>query len=244
MKILISGDSWGKGEWAHNDNGVYGNTHPGLEMFLRDSGHEVYNISEGATNLYQALDKFDGVVNDDFSFIQYLNVPYQTVPKLDEYDYILLFVTDFFRGDPTLFEDFWIINNNKENVLNRFNQNKHYFLSKLNTYGVKIHLLGGLSKIHHDDVRDYENLEVLIPSVIDLLAPDIGAYEVFFNDALNSIYSSIPDDLDPDYVDYVYGEVTKIDGLKKNPFFSGDGRHPNRIGYKVLCEEILRLIVK
>jgi hypothetical protein len=239
MKILISGDSWGKGEWDFV-NGLYENTHEGLEFYLKKSNNQVYNISQGASCQNTVINKFKTIQED--SFFEYwkekhLNLTH--IPKLETYDYIFVFVTDLFRGSD-LFERYWIVNNSRENILRELNKLKHDYLKNLNSFNVKIHLLGGLNKVTEDDVKNYKNIEIAIPSVIEFLLPDFEAYEVFFNDALNSLYSSIPDDLDPDYLDYVYNEVKKRDLLKTREYFSSDGLHPNREGHRLIFEEINR----
>ena len=49
MRILITGDSWGCGEWdGLNDD--YRVTHAGIEQYLRDDGYDVENISIGGNN--------------------------------------------------------------------------------------------------------------------------------------------------------------------------------------------------
>jgi len=239
MKILIAGDSWGKGEWDFV-NGVYNNTHMGLEIYLKKSNNEVYNISQGATCQNSVIHKFKSI--QDSNFFEQWKIPHpnlKNVPKLELYDYIFVFVTDLFRGSD-LFERYWIVNNSRENVLRELNKLKHDYLKNLNSFNVKIHLLGGINKVTEEDIKNYKNIEIAIPSVIEFLLPDFETYEVFFNDALNGLYSSIPDDLDPDYLDYVYNEVKKTDFLKTREYFCSDGLHPNREGHRLIFEEINR----
>ena len=49
MRILITGDSWGCGEWD-GLNVDYRVTHAGIEQYLRDDGYDVENISIGGNN--------------------------------------------------------------------------------------------------------------------------------------------------------------------------------------------------
>ena len=239
MKILIAGDSWGKGEYDF-ENGLYGNIHMGLEHFLKESNNEVYNISQGAICQNTVISKLKNIQeNNFFEHWKTEHSNLEHILKLEIYDYIFVFVTDLFRGSD-LFERYWIVNNSRENVLRELNKLKHDYLKKLNSFNVKIHLLGGLNKVTEEDIKNYENIEIAIPSVIEFLLPDFEAYEVFFNDALNSLYSSIPDDLDPDYLDYVYNEVKKTDLLKTREYFCSDGLHPDREGHRLIFEEINR----
>lgn len=241
MKILIAGDSWGKGEWSYT-KGVYGLTHGGFEQYLIDDGHIVHNISQGAINQLQVLDKLHHVQNGTFfSYWSSEHLDLTEVHRLETYDYIFVFVTDLFRGS-TLHERYWIVNNSRENVLYQLNLLKEDFLRKLNDFNVKMYLLGGLNKVTHEDVKDYKNIEVIIPSIIEFLLPHFVTFEVFFNDALNSIYSSIPNDLDPDYLDYVYSQVKKFDSLINEKYFSLDGRHPDREGHMKIYEQIKNVL--
>lgn len=55
MHILITGDSWGCGEWE-NRNGDFNNWHTGIEQYLKEDGYSVENVSVGGANNLQSLD--------------------------------------------------------------------------------------------------------------------------------------------------------------------------------------------
>lgn len=65
MRILIAGDSWGKGEYDF-ENGVYQNGHMGLEHFLKESNNDVYNISQGAICQNTTINKLKTIQEDAF----------------------------------------------------------------------------------------------------------------------------------------------------------------------------------
>jgi hypothetical protein len=46
-KILITGCSYGCGEWSNNP---YGNTHKGIAAYLEEKGYTVTNVSKPGAN--------------------------------------------------------------------------------------------------------------------------------------------------------------------------------------------------
>ena len=133
MRILIAGDSWGKGEYDF-ENGIYKNSHMGLEHFLKESNNEVYNISQGAICQNTVISKLKNIQeNNFFDYWKTEHSDLTHIPKLETYDYIFVFVTDLFRGSD-LFERYWIVNNSRENVLRELNKLKHKYLKNLNIH--------------------------------------------------------------------------------------------------------------
>lgn len=70
MKILITGDSWGCGEWD-GLNVDYRVTHSGIEQYLRDDGYTVENVSRGGYNNLESLEAINGCVFDHLIFFFY-----------------------------------------------------------------------------------------------------------------------------------------------------------------------------
>jgi hypothetical protein len=81
MRILITGDSWGCGEWD-GLNVDYRVTHSGIEQYLRDDGYDVKNISVGGNNNLQSLE----------------------LAKSESFDHLIFFFTDPLRQ--ATFEEF------------------------------------------------------------------------------------------------------------------------------------------
>lgn len=81
MKILITGDSWGCGEWLNKD-GDYHVAHSGIEQYLQDDGYEVKNVSVGGNNNLQSLE----------------------LAKSESFDHLIFFFTDPLRQSK--FEEF------------------------------------------------------------------------------------------------------------------------------------------
>ena len=74
MRILITGDSWGCGEWD-GLNVDYRVTHTGIEQYLRDDGYDVKNVSVGGNNNLQSLE----------------------AAKSESFDHLIFFFTDPLR---------------------------------------------------------------------------------------------------------------------------------------------------
>ena len=74
MRILITGDSWGCGEWD-GLNVDYRVTHTGIEQYLRDDGYNVKNVSVGGNNNLQSLE----------------------LAKTEQFDHLIFFFTDPLR---------------------------------------------------------------------------------------------------------------------------------------------------
>lgn len=81
MRILITGDSWGCGEWD-GLNVDYRVTHTGIEQYLRDDGYDVKNVSVGGNNNLQSLE----------------------AAKHEQFDHLIFFFTDPLRQ--ATFEEF------------------------------------------------------------------------------------------------------------------------------------------
>lgn len=167
MRILIAGDSWGCGAWEPGEveNRI---SHPGLEQFLKDDGHQVTNISFGGSCL----------PNIDFS----LDCQNQQNQK---YDLVFVFVTNSFRHIKQ--KNFWSKKNSYEKYLKLHNSILKNFVKKINQYDIgPIYLLGGLSKVSANHVKRTA-IKIAIPSILELIVPGSKQYEMFFQEHLFSL---------------------------------------------------------
>lgn len=58
MRFLITGDSWSQGEWdGYPDQ--YRVTHTGIQQYLIDDGHQVYNVGCGGFNNLESVAAID-----------------------------------------------------------------------------------------------------------------------------------------------------------------------------------------
>jgi hypothetical protein len=246
MKILINGDSWGVGEWGLNlaenlvkDPKLPALTHRGLEHYFKEKGHEVVNISKGGGSNFGSLKNFNNLENKD-------------------YDFIFWFQTDFLRDDRHFTKAFpkksvkWVgftwdlINNHK----------RHYyreFYSKLNSYNKTIYLMGGANKINLEIISGYKNLVPIIPCISEFLLPDINfdndlQFEGWIQGAWMSPFGKeefVSNNLSIEVLEKVV-EMKELNLREFTPGFTElfwpDGKHPNRLGHKIifdyLCKEL------
>ena len=214
--FLIAGDSWSCGEWGHDPYEV---KHLGLQYFLEQSGHEVKNISKpGCSNIVSS-----SLLEDNLK-------------TGSRYDYILWFQTDPLR-DLRPYNSFKnIVSIEQMKVINKARMLITY--KKLNNLGVKIYCIGGCYKLS-DAIQKFENLHVLIPSVIELCLPKFN-HTLWFSDWIPF--------LSKDFLDF--DELIEIKKMNDNlgsdkelrHFFYPDGLHANRLAhhliFKVACDQL------
>lgn len=226
MNILINGDSWGCGEWGApgQDNIVQDPnrlnlSHPGIEYYFREKGYLVKNISEAGSSNIEICERFEQ-------------------ENLTQYDYVFCFQTDHIRSLDTQ----WLTNKGKEKVtweklINHQKRHLEEFYQRLNSYGKNIYLLGGVNKINLDIVKKYPNIVPIMPSVFEFITPEFGEH----NDLWWGQHIFV--------IPYVYYDTDCLEQVitnKENSYFSvepsfkkyywPDGKHPNRLGHKVIFD--------
>ena len=82
--IMIMGDSWACGEW---DGGGtprgYGVTHAGTEQYLREAGHTVRSVAEGACSNRRQVDRRLELTDPVDRTIWFLTDPLRDIPETD-----------------------------------------------------------------------------------------------------------------------------------------------------------------
>ena len=222
MDILISGDSWGCGEWDHKPP-KYGVFHLGLEFYLKNIGHRVVNVSKGGSSNIESIERI-------FHKLSY-----------KKYDYIFWFQTSPIRNlrpYTTFKEDY----KSYQDLTDKSNQLLDNDYKKLNDFRVVIHCIGGCSKLNLDLMSKYKNLIPIIPSVTELILKDYVHPNIWL-DEWNHL---IGEQFDKESIDFLYNDQNSIDRLnlveKYRKYFWPDGVHPNRRGhkfiFKYLCEKL------
>lgn len=207
-RIVILGDSWGCGEWSAKSD-PYRVTHRGLELYLNECGCNVTNLSKaGGSNkeMVEVLHRTLHIYDPKFIFW------FQTDPMRDLRPY----------NQATFPKSI-------SEVIELSGQLLNDTYADLNRLGVKIHCMGGTSKLQKS-IENYPNLIPLIPSIIEMFGgPEI---DFWISDWINA------DDLrfSDEFLQELENHPQHI--LPKEWFFP-DGVHANREAHRKIFELIL-----
>lgn len=221
MKILIAGDSWGLGEWSE----VEGNTHPGLESFLKHDGHTVTNISLGGAGLNTIAS-------------QLINFNRKN-KKSARHDLVFVFVTNSVRDLGK--KDFWNKKKTYKDYLEIHDSNLTNFTKTINQAKVgPIYLLGGLSKVDKKHVKD-TNVKIAIPSILELIIPESSQYDMFFYEHMSSLTQK---NINKPMLQKVYEQDLIWQKYREHILLQPDKAHPNRIAHYKIYEHLKNEVLK
>ena len=229
--IIITGDSWGCGEWEHTEFD-YRPSHPGLEYYIKNQGKKVLNMSLPSAS--------NGLVKNTLEIL--LRTIRQNSECFSEpVESILIFKTEWSRdfdldsirpGDEMIHICKW-----------------YYSLSELaQEYNVRIGIIGGLADTLNIDKFEveYPGLFVACQSLTNLLIHNDPVlkepvYTVDFDEKLLQYIKSINDDTSLDYfLSIVSNGLERYKIFKKHKnWFWPDGVHPNRHGHKKLYDYLV-----
>jgi len=221
--IIITGCSWGAGEWAGNSPSIKSNiSHPGLGGYLIEDGYNVVNLSRPGGNNQELILPLHAFLEIN----QHLNI-----------QHIFFIQTDIGRciNEKVFFKD-------ADLDLDGRITNLYYDLySQLNHYAVMhditIHLIGGLTDLHPAKFTGLPNLNFLVPSWTKLIDSNISTTLLNDGDGFewldkNYLYK---DQLET----YLNIALERSKYFRRTPeFFYPDWGHPNRAGHRVLYEYI------
>ena len=212
MKFCIAGDSWGCGEWGAEE-GRYTILHTGLEFFLKQQ-HQVRNLSTGAASNNFAIGHLTQALQHD------------------EFDHIFWFQTDPLRDISNLLHE---ENITFDRLLEKNRQQMDTVYRALNKLGVKIHCIGGCSKLDLELMAQNPNLIAYIPSVIEWLEPDYVHPAIWTSWWEKLIVRQMHiDSLDQ----LVECKKTQDSLCNYKKYFWPDGAHLNRLGHQMLFDKI------
>jgi hypothetical protein len=236
MHILISGDSWGVGEWNLTCTKV---NHGGIGQYLVEDNHQVTNLSRGGTS------NLDSV----FRLTNYLERDQLIKPNC-----ILIFQTEFTRDfkHNTRQQDY----NSKDlidltsvnDIASRWIERFYTRLSEISQkYQIPVYIIGGCSDtMFFDDIDSvYPGCKIACQSTTNLLItgnhqiddPVFSWYTQSSLDFLNKIKSiSSGNDLDL-LLGKIQQGMERENILFENPnLFYPDGKHPNKEGHLILYD--------
>lgn len=222
--IVITGGSWGLGEWSWDQHGNYYNSHAGLQDYMEQDGHAVTNVSHimgSNRSAFAALKK--ALDERDYDVIVWLhNDPLRDLRP--EYTSI--------KFEYTCYDDLM--------AASRRLQARAY--EDFASLGQKVYCMGGCGKLDTDALLGHSNLEPLIASIPEFLLDGYVHPELWASDWIRVVDRQF----DLDSLQKLLVNKAKQDSLGSKAsykkFFWPDGHHPNRRGYRMVYDHIKPLI--
>lgn len=264
MKILIGGDSWGRGEWAWGGiveevdyepfwaefyNKIKGDNWPAIapKYYQRDSlpdwiKEELKSfafsppagISHKGLELYLTTAGYD-VVNTSEGASSNKEAISRLIDVIDNNINLVIFIqTDPLR-DLRPFDGFKDQFKTYDQLIEYQNYSLSITYDQLNNIGKPIICLGGCSKLNLSLIKNFSNLVPLIPSIPEWLEPDYTMPEIWFSDWWHEIGRQF----DIDSLDKLLQNKKMQDLLeskKYEKYFHPDGRHANRHAWNAVSE--------
>jgi len=227
--VLLEGDSWGCGAWASvnpteeilqgRTKTVYGVYHKGFEQyFLEDHKSYIRNISKPGKSLFNYFDQ----INFEDIAIVYVTDPLRNlrereVNKIKSYS----------------------------KILNYMQKTLEYELLRWSYLDIPIFLIGGCCKVTEEMVKDYSNIEVIIPSALEFLVPGKTQPDIWIssewienlNEDINSADLKI-------IVDQAEAQKAFAHTDESQLLFYPDGGHPNHLGYRKIYDYVMEYFRK
>lgn len=223
-RVLIAADSWGCGEWK-----IFGYkiNHLGLELYLKEYGCEVTNISlAGCSNIESTTSLKKQLANNTYDVILWIQTdPIRDLrPYVDNADKFALPIDDFLKLQDDL-------------LINTYNS--------LNELGPNILCMGGCSDINVSLMNRYSNLNPVIPSIVEFFGCKNPPLWVpgsrWLSDNGIKISESIINFMYETDVSWQRGGEYRfrIDYYLDKKWFFPDGHHPNRHALKKIFEYLV-----
>ncbi len=251
-QIIITGDSWGVGEWQ----GTGEIFHNGIAQYFVEDGVDVINLSQGGAS--------NKIVAEHLKHFLKAN-------KHQKSAAIIIFQTEWTRDGSiemaqVLFEEFSLLPRNtpvydeflnidSSDTPNRFiaAQNKvmssyYYRLSAISqNYNIPVYVIGGASDTIWLDKfnKEYPGVSILCQSVTNLImnnnhridSPVYSVYGARHETDIALIKKEASAEEFSSVLDAVVRGMDRYDLWRNNrEWFYPDGQHPNRKGHKILYD--------
>jgi hypothetical protein len=241
-KICITGDSWGCGEWTFTKEHGYTVTHFGLEHFFRYpiygsnvASYQVVNVSQpGSDNLSSVTRLIPQLEIQDFDFIfWFASEPLRQIERSGLDGNVL----DSFNR---IGVDYQAISHiSYDNILDWNRRFMIESLHKANGLGKKIYCIGSTTKLDESLFNQFPNLVCYVPSLAEFLYNDFKHPKIWQSRWLDYI----EDKLTVETLDKFVEDKKVQDSLHDKKYadlFFPDGQHPNRFGFKLLYDKIVK----
>jgi hypothetical protein len=218
--IVITGCSWGAGEWGKNSTG-YALLHPGISQNFIEVGYNVVNLSQPGSDPYGLLFPLDAFlkvnIHLDIAYVFYIQTDISRVLNFKEIPF-------------------------SESCNQSIKKEYLCLYEKLNhiakTNNKKISVIGGLTDV---DVKltQFSSLELALQSwcrLIDPKAPLTTAIDIEYFTKIKSFK-----DQKTEIIQMIDRSVERRNLWESNPsFFWPDGLHPNRKGHQKLFDYLMK----
>lgn len=213
-KILITGCSYGCGEW---NNDPYGNTHGGIASYLTEKGYTVKNVSKPGANNCVALDNIKNIHK--------------------EFDHVIFLLTSASRDVNSYFPYDSTISalDNADKIANRVIEEIY------KACGSKTILVGALYKVPKNDFKflaQFNGVDILIPdnrfpecyfNPHDLMSLHNGPSHIDLKTFKKEILKC--------------NDEHFWKTMEEHPkFYQPDGVHWNREAHRIITQEILKYL--
>jgi hypothetical protein len=214
-KIIIFGDSWGKGEWCDKTNKLI---HKGIEQYFEDDNFVIKNFSIPGGSFNYIMESMNSCKN-----------------SISDNDIIIFIQTDPFRNFIPYEESHFINYKDYSSLILEQNNLLESLYKKLNQYDKKIYLIGGCTKLNLILIEKYKNLAPLIESTIEFLVPNLKQPTFWMGDWNYMFAKNLSDE---DLEKFLNDVVNPNTLINHKEFFWPDGSHPNRFGHKIIYDKI------
>jgi hypothetical protein len=233
MNILIDGDSWACGEFSRPGQLPVKMLHLGLEQYAKDAGHNAINISVGGSSNYQIANRLNIWINRHID---------------EKIDLVLVFQTDVMRDSAMLFEEDFDQITHAHSLINIWLSRFYTRLSEISQrLNCPVKVIGGVvDTIWLDNMQDYyPGVSIVCQSMVNLIMNQDHQIETpvlsWFDPASIDVVSRIKEKLENKEIEKLLNMIdqgmTREDLIFGNPkYFWPDGKHPNRLGHKILFD--------
>lgn len=220
MKILVTGDSWGVGEWQTGKNFPVVTASP-FCVYLEE-GNWVTNVSSPGSRNFTAMERVDQALEDI------------------DYDVIIVVVSDPLRDlRHCEADEIAPAMESLESFLSKIRSLHHKYYQQLAAHNVPVILLGGICDLDLDAAGRYDNIIPLMPSLRTWFDPDAprGPYLTIQASLLENIRKEKDITPSPDILEHMnHIEGTVLFDYFRNSSLYPDNGHPDRYCHRRLGE--------
>lgn len=247
--FLIVGDSWSQGEIEYHDDQeqTHQVSHRGLNQYLEDAGHTVYNRGGlGWANVEAYWRTYS-------AFFDHTNCGHPE-PIEKDIDYIIWFTTDSFRDltQEQYLEKILEYKSIRKTFIKSLEEGYQRFNELSSKIQKPIYLIGGWVPVL-DTVNHYSNLRVLIRDVHQLLVPEsqisITHPALQLYEYVKQTADYVKNKLSSGEIDFIKNEIIELTDewtyalnirAYNKPLFWPDCHHANRQGHYKMFEHIIK----